>query len=58
MRGIDYLFEDFRTVLEIEGSKEVRVALGPRYLRPCLGHGHPGGIKFPMRSMRLGHKEI
>jgi hypothetical protein len=55
---MDYHFKDFMTILEIEGSKEVRVALGPRYLRPCLGHGHPRGIKFPVRSMSSGHKEI
>jgi hypothetical protein len=50
---INYLFEGFAIILKVDGSKEMRVALGRCYLGPCLGNRHPRGIKFPVRSMSL-----
>jgi hypothetical protein len=49
----DYLFEGCATILKVEGSEEMRVALGRCYLGPCLGYSCPRGIEFPVRSMSL-----
>ena len=54
---MDYFFEEFNIILEIESGKEVRVALGRWYLRPRLGHCDPRRVKFPVRSMSLSPKE-
>lgn len=43
----DYPLKDGMVILEIEGSKEVRVALGRWYLGPRLGDRSPGWMEFP-----------
>jgi len=43
----DHLLKDGMVVLEFEGSKEVRVALGRWYLGPRLRDGNPGWMEFP-----------
>ncbi len=49
----NYFFEGCEIILKVQGSKEVRVALGRCNLRPCLCHSYPRGIEFPVRSMSL-----
>jgi len=53
MSMTNYLFEGREIILKVEGSEEMRVALGRCYLGPCLGYSCPRGIKFPVRSMSL-----
>jgi len=44
---MDYPLKDGMVVLEVEGSKEVRVALGRWYLGPRLSDRNPGWMEFP-----------